>query len=116
MQILQNYVVNVILHLSAQAQKPFQKWERKTLPGKQCEKPGFQSFQVPTGLLKDIDEAIDIAKEIGYPVIIKATAGGGGKGIRVARNEEELVKGINITQQEAVTAFGNPGVYIGKIY
>ena len=52
--------------------------------------------------------------EIGYPVIIKATAGGGGKGIRVARTEEELIKGINITQQEAATAFGNPGVYIEK--
>ena len=56
----------------------------------------------------------ELAKQIGYPVIIKATAGGGGKGIRVAKNEEELIKGINITQQEAVTAFGNPGVYIEK--
>ncbi|MEH7663206.1 acetyl-CoA carboxylase biotin carboxylase subunit, partial [Bacillus velezensis] len=52
--------------------------------------------------------------EIGYAVIIKATAGGGGKGIRVARTEEELIKGIEITQQEAATAFGNPGVYIEK--
>ena len=52
--------------------------------------------------------------KIGYPVIIKATAGGGGKGIRVARTEEDLVKGINITQQEAATAFGNPGVYFEK--
>jgi acetyl-CoA carboxylase biotin carboxylase subunit len=66
------------------------------------------------GVIKDIDDALEIAKEIGYPVIIKATAGGGGKGIRVARNEDELVKGINITQQEAATAFGNPGVYIEK--
>jgi acetyl-CoA carboxylase biotin carboxylase subunit len=47
-------------------------------------------------------------------VIIKATAGGGGKGIRVARNPQDLEKGINITQQEAATAFGNPGVYIEK--
>lgn len=47
-------------------------------------------------------------------MIIKATAGGGGKGIRVALNEEELVKGIHITQQEAATAFGNPGVYLEK--
>lgn len=66
------------------------------------------------GIISDIDEAIEIAKEIGYPVIIKATAGGGGKGIRVARNEEELKNGIAITQQEAETAFGNPGVYIEK--
>ncbi|SFA44889.1 acetyl-CoA carboxylase, biotin carboxylase subunit [Parageobacillus thermantarcticus] len=66
------------------------------------------------GIIERVDEAVALANEIGYPVIIKATAGGGGKGIRVARNEQELVKGINITQQEAATAFGNPGVYIEK--
>ncbi|WP_461200539.1 acetyl-CoA carboxylase biotin carboxylase subunit [Anoxybacillus sp. TBDG-1] len=66
------------------------------------------------GVIESIDEAIALANEIGYPVIIKATAGGGGKGIRVARNEQELIKGIAITQQEAATAFGNPGVYIEK--
>ena len=53
------------------------------------------------GLLKTLMKRIELANKIEYPVIIKATAGGGGKGIRVARNEEELVKGINITQQEA---------------
>ncbi|ACJ33317.1 acetyl-CoA carboxylase biotin carboxylase subunit [Anoxybacillus flavithermus] len=66
------------------------------------------------GIIESMDEAIALANEIGYPVIIKATAGGGGKGIRVARNEQELIKGITITQQEAATAFGNPGVYIEK--
>jgi acetyl-CoA carboxylase biotin carboxylase subunit len=66
------------------------------------------------GIINSIDEATELSNSIGYPVIIKATAGGGGKGIRVARNEEELIKGINITQQEAATAFGNPGVYIEK--
>ncbi|MCH1626625.1 acetyl-CoA carboxylase biotin carboxylase subunit [Fredinandcohnia quinoae] len=66
------------------------------------------------GIIKDAEEAIELANEMGYPVIIKATAGGGGKGIRVAKDEEDLVKGINITQQEAATAFGNPGVYIEK--
>ncbi|WP_375089501.1 acetyl-CoA carboxylase biotin carboxylase subunit [Peribacillus sp. RS7] len=66
------------------------------------------------GIIKDTDDGVALANEMGYPVIIKATAGGGGKGIRVARTEEELIKGINITQQEAATAFGNPGVYIEK--
>jgi acetyl-CoA carboxylase, biotin carboxylase subunit len=66
------------------------------------------------GIIDTVEQAIELANEIQYPVIIKATAGGGGKGIRVARNESELVKGINITQQEAMTAFGNPGVYIEK--
>ncbi|AUZ27038.1 MULTISPECIES: acetyl-CoA carboxylase biotin carboxylase subunit [Bacillus] len=66
------------------------------------------------GIIENVEEAVSLANEIGYPVIIKATAGGGGKGIRVARTEEELIKGIKITQQEAATAFGNPGVYIEK--
>lgn len=66
------------------------------------------------GIIKSTDEAIELANKMGYPVIIKATAGGGGKGIRVARDEQDLIKGINITQQEAATAFGNPGVYIEK--
>ncbi|UZD45300.1 acetyl-CoA carboxylase biotin carboxylase subunit [Peribacillus frigoritolerans] len=66
------------------------------------------------GIIKDTDEGVALANQMGYPVIIKATAGGGGKGIRVARTEEDLIKGINITQQEAATAFGNPGVYIEK--
>ncbi|MBM7660895.1 acetyl-CoA carboxylase biotin carboxylase subunit [Bacillus mesophilus] len=66
------------------------------------------------GIIKDEEEAINLANEMGYPVIIKATAGGGGKGIRVAKNEPDLIKGIRITQQEAATAFGNPGVYIEK--
>lgn len=66
------------------------------------------------GIIKGTEDGLQIAEQIGFPVIIKATAGGGGKGIRVARNQEELVKGINITQQEAMTAFGNPGVYLEK--
>ncbi|WP_027417573.1 acetyl-CoA carboxylase biotin carboxylase subunit [Aneurinibacillus terranovensis] len=66
------------------------------------------------GLIEDIDEAVKIAEEAGYPVIIKATAGGGGKGMRVARNEEELVTSVRQAQKEAKAAFGNPGVYLEK--
>ncbi|KPN95455.1 acetyl-CoA carboxylase biotin carboxylase subunit [Lysinibacillus sp. ZYM-1] len=67
-----------------------------------------------TGIVPDIETGKEWAANIGYPVIIKATAGGGGKGIRVARTEEDLVKGIEITQKEAAAAFGNPGVYLEK--
>ncbi|MFF2175509.1 acetyl-CoA carboxylase biotin carboxylase subunit [Lysinibacillus sp. NPDC058147] len=67
-----------------------------------------------TGIVPDIETGKEWASKIGYPVIIKATAGGGGKGIRVARTEEDLVKGIEITQKEAAAAFGNPGVYLEK--
>ncbi|PQD96558.1 acetyl-CoA carboxylase biotin carboxylase subunit [Pradoshia eiseniae] len=66
------------------------------------------------GIVPDEDIAVETAESIGYPVIIKATAGGGGKGIRVAKNVEELKKGYRITRQEAATAFGNPGVYLEK--
>lgn len=66
------------------------------------------------GLIKSIDDAKKVASDIGYPVIIKATAGGGGKGIRVARNEKELENGYKMTQQEAETAFGNGGLYLEK--
>lgn len=66
------------------------------------------------GLVEDMDEAIRISREIGYPVIIKATAGGGGKGIRLAENEEMLIQQITTAQQEAQNAFGNAGVYLEK--
>ncbi|MBU5443027.1 acetyl-CoA carboxylase biotin carboxylase subunit [Paenibacillus sp. MSJ-34] len=66
------------------------------------------------GLIEDLDEAIMVARDIGYPVIIKATAGGGGKGIRLAENEEALIQQITTAQQEAQKAFGNAGVYLEK--
>lgn len=66
------------------------------------------------GLVEDLDQAVMIARDIGYPVIIKATAGGGGKGIRIAEDEETLIKQITAAQQEAQKAFGNAGVYLEK--
>lgn len=66
------------------------------------------------GLIEDMDQAIMVARDIGYPVIIKATAGGGGKGIRIAEDEDSLVQQITTAQQEAQKAFGNAGVYLEK--
>ncbi|MEK3881550.1 acetyl-CoA carboxylase biotin carboxylase subunit [Paenibacillus sp. PL2-23] len=66
------------------------------------------------GLIESMDEAIMVARDIGYPVIIKATAGGGGKGIRIAEDEESLISQITTAQQEAQKAFGNAGVYLEK--
>jgi acetyl-CoA carboxylase biotin carboxylase subunit len=66
------------------------------------------------GLLASIDEAKRLAKEIGYPVIIKATAGGGGKGMRVVWKEEEIQKAYETAKMEAGASFKNDGLYMEK--
>jgi acetyl-CoA carboxylase biotin carboxylase subunit len=66
------------------------------------------------GLITNEAEAIRIAEEIGYPVLIKATAGGGGKGMRVAQNEKDLKSGLKNAAAEAEKAFKNAGVYLEK--
>ncbi|QDU74868.1 Biotin carboxylase [Bremerella volcania] len=66
------------------------------------------------GLIEDENEALKIAHEIGFPVLIKATAGGGGRGMRVAANDLVLKNALNQAQTEAGAAFGNAGVYIEK--
>lgn len=64
--------------------------------------------------VENLKEALEIAKEIGYPVLIKAAAGGGGRGMRVANNEQELARLLPIAQREADTSFGDKRVYIEK--
>jgi len=66
------------------------------------------------GLLESVDQAKGIAKEIGYPVILKATAGGGGKGMRVVWEESEIEKAYNTAKAEALASFKNDGVYMEK--
>ena len=66
------------------------------------------------GMVEDEDTARAVAKEIGYPVMIKAVAGGGGRGMRVAHNDVSLLKGFHTARTEAEKAFGNGGVYIEK--
>ncbi len=66
------------------------------------------------GPVKDEEEAIKVAEKIGYPVMIKASAGGGGKGMRIAHNKESLISSFHMAQSEAQAAFGNSEVYIEK--
>jgi acetyl-CoA carboxylase, biotin carboxylase subunit len=66
------------------------------------------------GLLESVEQAKSLAKEIGYPVILKATAGGGGKGMRVVWSEEELERNYNMAKTEAGASFKNDGIYLEK--
>ncbi|MDY0322513.1 MAG: acetyl-CoA carboxylase biotin carboxylase subunit [Candidatus Carbobacillus sp.] len=86
---------------------------------KSIAKKTVQKADVPTvpgseGLIQDEDEALLVAQSIGYPVIIKATAGGGGRGMRVATNDDELRHMFHLARREAEAAFGNSGVYLEK--
>ncbi|MBL7130309.1 MAG: acetyl-CoA carboxylase biotin carboxylase subunit [Candidatus Omnitrophica bacterium] len=67
-----------------------------------------------TNIIKNKEEAIKTARQIGYPVIIKAVAGGGGKGMRICHNDIRLVSSLATAQAEAEASFGNPNVYIEK--
>ena len=66
------------------------------------------------GILRDKEEALELAHKMGYPVLIKAVAGGGGKGMRVAHNDVSLAQGFMMAQNEAGSAFGNPDCFMEK--
>lgn len=66
------------------------------------------------GLVKDVKHGLKVAKGIGFPVMVKATAGGGGKGMRIVWKEEDFEKNWSMARQEAKAAFGNDGIYIEK--
>ena len=66
------------------------------------------------GPVEDVDEALSLAKQMGFPVIIKAAAGGGGKGMRVAKDPEDFARSFQLARSEALSAFGNGDVYVEK--
>ena len=66
------------------------------------------------GPVEDVDEALEYAKNMGFPVIIKAAAGGGGKGMRVARDADDFARSFQLARSEALSAFGNGDVYVEK--
>jgi acetyl-CoA carboxylase biotin carboxylase subunit len=79
-----------------------------------AKKAGVPTPPGSDGTVEKEQDALAIAKQIGYPVMIKAVAGGGGRGMRVAHNDISLVKGYHTARTEAEKAFGNSGVYIEK--
>jgi len=86
----------------------------KDVAREEMKRAGVPIVPGSTGIVESDEKALQIAGQVGYPVIVKATAGGGGKGIRVARDQDELLNALKVTQQEAETSFGNAGVYIEK--
>ncbi len=88
--------------------------EDKAVSRNLAKKAGVPTPPGSDGLVINEQEALTVAKRIGYPVMIKAIAGGGGRGMRVAHNDISLVKGYHTARTEAEKAFGNSGVYIEK--
>ena len=86
----------------------------KSTAKKTMQKAGVPTVPGSPGLIESEQDALRIAAEIGYPVIIKATAGGGGRGMRLVREESEFVRMFQAAQGEAEAAFGNGGVYLEK--
>jgi propionyl-CoA carboxylase alpha chain len=79
-----------------------------------AEKAGVNVIPGYTAEIIDADEAVKIANDIGYPVMIKASAGGGGKGMRVAYNAEEAFEGFNSARHEAISSFGDDRIFLEK--
>lgn len=86
----------------------------KALAKETMKKAGVPVVPGSDGVVEDVDAAKRIAKEIGFPVIIKAVAGGGGRGMRIVRMEEEMENALKTAQHEAEQGFSNPAVYIEK--
>nr|MBP9900121.1 acetyl-CoA carboxylase biotin carboxylase subunit [Verrucomicrobiota bacterium] len=89
--------------------------EDKALSRALAKKAGVRTPPGSEGVVDNEQAALAVAKRIGYPVMIKAVAGGGGRGMRAAHNDVSLVKGYHTARNEAEKAFGNSGVYIEKL-
>ena len=81
---------------------------------KLAQEAGVSTVPGYMGLIEDADEAVKISNEIGYPVMIKASAGGGGKGMRIAWNDQEAREGFQSSKNEAANSFGDDRIFIEK--
>jgi len=81
---------------------------------KLAEEAGVSTVPGHMGLIEDAEEAVKISREVGYPVMIKASAGGGGKGMRIAWNDDEAIEGFQSSKNEAAASFGDDRIFIEK--
>ncbi len=86
----------------------------KSMARKIAQEAGVPVIPGSEGILDSADEALKVAEELGFPVILKAAAGGGGKGMRVVHNPAELATAFRMAQREAANAFGVPEIYLEK--
>jgi len=86
----------------------------KALAKKIMKEAGVPVIPGSEDVLKNLNEALKVAESTGYPIILKASAGGGGKGMRIVRNPDELKRGFIVASSEADVSFGNPELYIEK--
>ncbi len=90
------------------------KMGNKTIAKKIARKTGIPMIDGSEGNISDAEEAMTIAEKIGYPVIIKAASGGGGRGMRIVRKPEEMERNFNLASNESKKAFNDPSVFIEK--
>ncbi len=87
----------------------------KSVAKETMQKAGVPVIPGSNGVVQSLEDALAIAEDIGYPIIIKASAGGGGRGMRVVRDKDELVKSFSVAKAEAGSFFGSTDVYIEKL-
>ncbi|MCX7879049.1 MAG: acetyl-CoA carboxylase biotin carboxylase subunit [Ignavibacteria bacterium] len=87
----------------------------KSVAKETMQKAGVPVIPGSPGVVHSLDEAVSVADSIGYPIIIKASAGGGGRGMRVVNNREELIRSFGVAKAEAGSFFGSSDVYIEKL-
>ncbi len=93
-----------------------EKMGNKALAKETMKKAGLPVIPGSEGVLESADAAKEMAEDVGYPVILKASAGGGGKGMRIVREPSEIEKAFQTAQNEAVAAFGNGAIYMEKFF
>ena len=86
----------------------------KTIARQTAQAAGAPVVPGTTSALESVEEAARVAAEVGYPIMLKAASGGGGKGMRMVRSEDEIASAFSLTQSEAASSFGDPSVYIEK--